>query len=262
MSQTLFQRHLGGTGMTQADQVPWLNLRAANGLDIPYVGYALVDCFVGGVHLPEKGVVIVKDECLGPEKGILGMNIIKPLWSILNQSNHPGLVVFRTNLPSKEGTVWAQALTECQRVATRDSGPPYESIVRLPKQSPVVIPPESEMIVWMQVVEGTKNQPLVMVEPLSDNETEFQVARSLVRLEDGRVPCRLCNPNPYSVEIPQRRPLAKVLEIKLDDVRGEQELTIHHIEADVVEVAVRQEPYTALGGGVSEVAATRSKAPA
>lgn len=56
--------------MTNAVDATWLNLFAANGLEIPYVGYALVDFWVGGVHVPEKVLIIVNDGCLGSDRGI------------------------------------------------------------------------------------------------------------------------------------------------------------------------------------------------
>lgn len=48
-----------------AGDVPWLTLRAANGLDIPYVGYILADFEVEGVLVPARGIVIARDGCLG-----------------------------------------------------------------------------------------------------------------------------------------------------------------------------------------------------
>lgn len=132
LSRSLFGKHREGTGVTNADDVPWLILCAANGLENPNVGFALVDCMVGGVHVPGKGVVIVNDECLGPDKGILGMNIMEPLWSTLTQGNYPGLSTFKTTMPPAAGQVWALAFAECQRVATRIPLPPYQGVAKLP----------------------------------------------------------------------------------------------------------------------------------
>lgn len=75
-SESFIQKWLGHIKPRGADDLNWLTLKAANGLSIPYTGYAILDFSVAGVKVPGKGVVIVKDECLGVEKGILGMNVI------------------------------------------------------------------------------------------------------------------------------------------------------------------------------------------
>ena len=38
-----------------------LNLRGANGLEIPYLGYLELDIAVGGVTIPSCGVLVLKD---------------------------------------------------------------------------------------------------------------------------------------------------------------------------------------------------------
>lgn len=46
LSQSLLNKYLGSTCLTNIKETPWLTLRLANGLKIPYIGYALVDCRV------------------------------------------------------------------------------------------------------------------------------------------------------------------------------------------------------------------------
>lgn len=59
----------------QEAEVPWLTLRGANGLDIPYIGYLVTDLEIHGITVPQKGVVIVRDLCLGTHRALLGMNV-------------------------------------------------------------------------------------------------------------------------------------------------------------------------------------------
>lgn len=71
--------------MRNPSDLHWLTLKAANDLHIPYVGHVVVDFVVGGVQVPAKGVGIVKDNCLGEDQGILGMNVIAQYWKELFQ---------------------------------------------------------------------------------------------------------------------------------------------------------------------------------
>lgn len=93
-SESFFQKWLSGEQKRNPQDLRWLTLKAVNGLCIPYTGYAVLDFSVGGVTVPGKGVIIVKDECLNAERGILGMNVISHFWKELFQGVHPGLTVF------------------------------------------------------------------------------------------------------------------------------------------------------------------------
>uniref|UniRef100_A0AAV2JK74 Uncharacterized protein n=1 Tax=Knipowitschia caucasica TaxID=637954 RepID=A0AAV2JK74_KNICA len=167
-----------GTQVQSADEVSWLTLRAANGLQIPYIGYVTVNCL----------------------------------------GNHPGLAAFKTTVTSAEGKAWGKAFTICQRVECSGPRPRVEGVAKLSRQPPVIIPPHTEMVLWLQ----------------------WRIGRTLAILKKGKVPCRLCNPNPYPVEVPQRQPLAKVTEVDSTDVQEEQQLVLNSVGPDVIEVAVRR----------------------
>ena len=67
--ENVFQKWLSGVQSPEA--LHWLPLKAASGLQIPYISYTILNFEVGGITTPGKGVIIVKDECLNAEQGIL-----------------------------------------------------------------------------------------------------------------------------------------------------------------------------------------------
>ena len=60
------------------DTTSWLKLKAANGLEIPYLGYVELPIMVFGQLLPNRGILVRKDDPLDSEKPpcLLGMNVL------------------------------------------------------------------------------------------------------------------------------------------------------------------------------------------
>lgn len=86
-------------------------MRAANGLEIPYTSYAVLNMEVEGVKIPGRGVVIVKDEhCTHPL--IIGMNVVTACGNALFK--WPGKSAFPT--PQLNNRVWRDAFASCGRV--------------------------------------------------------------------------------------------------------------------------------------------------
>lgn len=141
VSKAFFTRHFGDIDMNCAHDSPWLTLRVVNGLQIPYVGYAVVDFAVGGINVPQKGMVVVEDGCMGADHAILGMNVIAHCWDELAKGKHPGLAAFKSLVSPVAGQVWEQAFSVCQRVTAEGHAIPFQGVARLPRQPPVFIPP-------------------------------------------------------------------------------------------------------------------------
>lgn len=175
MSHSLFRQRLGEVGLESGDEPRWLTLKAANGLQIPYIGYALLDFKVGGVKLLNKGVIIVSDDCLGSDRAILGMNVIAGCWHELMRGLHPGEAAFRAQLPPQAERAWGRAFSVC-RQASMGPPPPFQGQVRLLKADVVTVPPESEILVWGRTSEGSPSSGRTMlVEPLPQQEADWRV---------------------------------------------------------------------------------------
>lgn len=104
--------------------MPWLILRGANGLDIPYIGYVVVDFHIQGVSVQQKGVVIVRDQCLGAHQALLGMNVISECWEEFFRSQPI------SGPPSAEGREWERIIADCQRIHTAKADGTERTLVR------------------------------------------------------------------------------------------------------------------------------------
>lgn len=115
-SHSLFYKNFGDDLIKNPSDLSWLVLNAANGLNIPYVGYAVVNMTVGGITLPEQGVIVVRDKCMKTDCALLGMNVISPCWQTIFPTGHPGQQAFRSSLSPFAGRAWEKALAACRRI--------------------------------------------------------------------------------------------------------------------------------------------------
>ncbi|CAC5397198.1 unnamed protein product [Mytilus coruscus] len=75
------------------ESTKYLKLRAANGLDIPYIGYIETDIFVPSLKktIEDRGILIVKDvhDSNDNISGILGMNVVNQCMGLLQSEIGP-----------------------------------------------------------------------------------------------------------------------------------------------------------------------------
>lgn len=218
-------------------ETPWLTLRGANGLDIPYIGYIMVDFQVRGVQVPAKGVVIVKDHCLGSHKALLGMNVISCCWEELFQQ-HQGLQPrANTKASVKEG--WENVFADCRRIAAATAQPRVDT-ARVACRYALTIPAHSEALVWARLP-GHHNYPdnCVLIEPHRDCQS-VDVARVLAKVQRGRVPVRVRNLQPHPVLLHRHHRLAQVTAMDASAVRDGPDVHFTEVSPGIVEVGVIQ----------------------
>ncbi|KAJ8367802.1 hypothetical protein SKAU_G00078300 [Synaphobranchus kaupii] len=110
------------------------------------------DFSVAGVKVPGKGVVIVEDECLGAEKGVLGMNVITECWKVLFQGEHPGAAAFGATVSLGAKGEWERAFAICRKIACEES-PDDSSTVEVDVRS-VQLPAEADHPIYSLKGEG------------------------------------------------------------------------------------------------------------
>ncbi len=93
-------------------------MKAANGLDIPYVGYLELDVQVFGRTIPGRGILVVKDPLNISQQdavpGLLGMNVIGECYHDLLAKQ--GEALFSSLDVDKAKADWGKALRYCYRL--------------------------------------------------------------------------------------------------------------------------------------------------
>uniref|UniRef100_A0A8C5GH97 Gypsy retrotransposon integrase-like protein 1 n=1 Tax=Gouania willdenowi TaxID=441366 RepID=A0A8C5GH97_GOUWI len=126
----------------------WLELHAANGFHIPYIGYLEADVEVLDKVVPGRCVLVVRDppNNLPQPKvpGILGMNVIRECYNELFQQHGPSL--FELPVVTGAASPWFNAFQHCQRAQVEGESPKI-GMVRVRGRRPVCIPAGTVKIV-------------------------------------------------------------------------------------------------------------------
>lgn len=225
----------------QETETPWLTLRGANGLDIPYVGYMVADFQVRDIKVSGKGVVIVKDHCLGAHRALLGMNVLAAYWEGLFEKQQAA-----TFSSTSEHPEWDHIITDCLSAAMAQQH--HEDTARVACRYAIAIPALSEALVWARLpVRTYGSESWVMVEP-HNRCSEIEVAHTLATVHHVRVPVRVRNLQPYPVHLYRHQGLARVTAVGPQQVRKDQDISLTRVSPGVIEVGIVQ---ASQGVGVS-----------
>uniref|UniRef100_A0A665U756 Gypsy retrotransposon integrase-like protein 1 n=1 Tax=Echeneis naucrates TaxID=173247 RepID=A0A665U756_ECHNA len=119
VSESFFHQYFEPWGQERLRSCHWLQLRAANGLAIPYIGYLELEMQLCGKVMPGCGVLVVRDPPGGvPAQvpGVLGMNVIRKCYHELFGQH--GAALFSQPCVSEAPGPVLQALQRCHQAMT------------------------------------------------------------------------------------------------------------------------------------------------
>lgn len=115
VTESFFLQQFEPWGLERLQSCHWLQLRAANGLAIPYIGYLELDVVLCGKVIPRCGILIVRDPVGAPSStpGVLGMNVIRRCYQELFGVHGPSL--FHSPPVSEAPSPVLEALQRCHQ---------------------------------------------------------------------------------------------------------------------------------------------------
>ncbi len=131
LTESCFRKYFDPLGREGLKPCQWLQLWAANGLEIQYIGYVELDIELCGSLVPKCGVLVVADPPGGlcaQVPGVLGINVIRRCYQeLFGQHGH---ALFRLPAVSQAPNVMVQALQYCCQ-ASAQPGEFYTGKVRV-----------------------------------------------------------------------------------------------------------------------------------
>lgn len=111
ITEHFFKEHLAGEDKDMLPTSGWLRITAANGLDIPYLGYLELPVETMGINLPECGFLVVRDRRNSSAvPALIGMNIISRCRQLVHAE-------FDTTLGGELESDWREVFQQMQSVS-------------------------------------------------------------------------------------------------------------------------------------------------
>lgn len=205
--ESFFRRHLQG----QLRDCNWLQLQAANGLEIPYVGYVELTVEVLGKSLSKRGWLVVRDPpgllSTHSTPGVLGMNVIRECYSELFTQHGPTL--FDSPTAGPEPRLWKEAFQLCQQPQV--TVPCSAGLAKVRGRKAIYIPGSSVKFVTTTCSQQFCRAPVsVLLEPpntIQQLPSGLLPLPALLSIRSGTVYVPILNVNDTLAILPQRCPV-------------------------------------------------------
>ena len=186
ITEEFFNEHFRPQGKTLLPTGDWLRLTAANGLEIPYVGYLELDVEALGVMIPRRGILVVKSPASHEARqrkkiipGLIGMNIIAQLHEPFK------------NGKAETSPQWSKVL----KITSSTQSISVRGFAKVAGQSQIRVPAGSVSVLRINGWQGpqTKNTT-ALVEPLSGQVPgNLVVINTLTHVDNGQLHVRVAN---------------------------------------------------------------------
>lgn len=234
ISEGFFNEHWSAEDTNIHYTFEWLKITAANGLEIPYVGYVELEVEAMGLTIPERGFLIVRDSaqsCSVP--CLLGMNVIKKCQELVHGE-------FETTMKGNLDSNWRQAFQRVQTVSVANR----LSCARLAGKDAVHVPASSAATIMAKGLKTVSEKgPLMLLEPgNAPLPGGLVVVPTLITSERHIFPVQVMNLSDEDIWLQPRTRLGLLTEV--DTVDNDQlcKVQFQRISADTDEVSVSTRP--------------------
>ncbi|XP_069802715.1 uncharacterized protein [Dendropsophus ebraccatus] len=196
-----------------------LKLIASNGRPIVQLGYWEPTVCIGKQELARQGIIVT--EAQGDSRTVvLGMNIIRHVFTEVLDALNASM--------SCASPQYRQAVQKTIKVLTaqRKFANPRGEICRVRTRDarPIIIPANSEFLIWCRVRPGLNNADYVALLDAIEIEGQplVRAARSLVTVSNGQVPVRLVNLGDSPADLPKFTTVAMLYQLDPEDIVCEE----------------------------------------
>ncbi|GAA6102462.1 uncharacterized protein LOC124393547 [Tachysurus ichikawai] len=210
ISESHFKEHFGEQKLKLSSEC-WVELTAANGLNIPVLGCLQADVECLGEILPGKCIFVLNDTSPDVKEmkgvsGIIGMNVLNEIQSLFISAE--GMEKVNKYTRRDEAQV-RRVLARVGKEVGHDGRIGY---VKIAGKQAVTIPPRCEKVLEGRCGVSSKIMCQVLVKPAAGTSLPkgLLVAHFLARTDDGKVPVRMLNLSEKTVRLAPRSRVASV----------------------------------------------------
>ncbi|KAL1007184.1 hypothetical protein UPYG_G00083180 [Umbra pygmaea] len=231
ITESFFREHLSGADDDMLSTAGWLKITAANGLDIPYLGYLELDVETMGMTLPECGFLVVKEPPgTTSQPGLIGMNIISRCRQLVHAE-------FDTTLGGVLQSDWREVFQQMQRASSVKKA----TIARVAGRDSVHIPASSVATIMAKGLNGvspSESSPMQLEPSNTPLPNGIIVIPTIVSSQGHLFPVQLVHLSQEDVWLQPRTRLGTMSVAECVQENEGCEVKFHRISASVEQISV------------------------